>query len=377
MKHANDPQSPYQKANIWAVTNIKDWIKTGYNSGDRMATIVLSQALETVNKDFIRASKFENLKQSDYTIANLSFYAERPQIELQKAYDESLLTAKNRPQRLIDVKLEKEWLQHSTESLRNYQNIKADFKTDFRDQLKNFNKNSNIRTPQSPVLDVLEPSPSGTGNVTGNRLPNGKFAFTFDDGPHPEHTEAMINVLKKHGVHGTFFWQTQNLARYPKYSELAKKNGFNMASHSYSHQDLSLLLKKGQNKELEKEIDQAVDGFTKIVGQKPTMYRCPYGACGGNGSKIRTMIADQNMLHIFWNVDTKDWSQQDPNPTSIFNRARKQVDLLKRGIILFHDVHPQSVIATDMLIKYVKDNYKIEPLNKLIEESRGKEYYSP
>lgn len=371
LKHANDPQSPYHKANIWAVTNIKDWIKSGYNSGDQMATIVLSQAIETVNKDFVAANKLENFKQSDYTIANLSFYANRTDLELQTAYKQSLQLAKNRPLRLIDAKLEKEWSQFSASAFNQTLNVRKDFKNNLRDQIKKINKNSDIRTPQSEILDELEPSSSGKGNVTGNRFPSGKWAFTFDDGPDPEYTQGMMDVLKKHQVHGTFFWQTQNLVKYPKYSELALKNGFNRANHSYTHAQLTKQNAKG----LDKEINQAVNDFAKIVGEKPTLFRCPYGACGTNGSQIRTMIANQNMLHIFWNVDTLDW--QDKNATSIFNRAKKQVDLLKRGIILFHDVHPQSVIATDLLIAYMKEKYKIEPLNKLIEEARGKAYYSP
>ncbi len=371
LKHANDPQSPYQKANLWAVANIKDWIKSGYNSGDQMATIVLSQAIETVNKHFIAANKLENLKQSDYSIANLSFYANRSDLELQNAYKQSLHLSKNRPLRLIDAKLEKEWSRFSAGAFNKTLNIRQDFKNNLRDQIKKINKNSNIRTPQGEILDDLEPSPSGKGNVTGNRFPTGKWAFTFDDGPDPEHTQGMIDVLKKHQVHGTFFWQTQNLIKYPKYSEQALKNGFHRASHSYTHAQLTKQNANG----LDKEINQAVNDFAKIVGEKPTLYRCPYGACGPNGSQIRTMIAKQNMLHIFWNVDTLDW--QDKNANSIFNRAKKQVDLLKRGIVLFHDVHPQSVIATDLLISYMKEKYKIEPLNKLIEEARGKAYYSP
>lgn len=371
LKHANDPQSPYQKANEWAVKNIKDWIKSGYNSGDQMATIVLSQAIENVNKNFVAAHKLENLKQSDYTIANLSFYANKSGLELQNAYKQSLQLAKNRPLRLIDAKLEKDWTQFSSRAFNNTLNGRQEFKNNIRDQIKKVNKDSTVRTPQSGVLDELEPSATSKGNVTGNRFPNGKWAFTFDDGPDPVHTQGMFDVLKKHEVHGTFFWQTQNMVKYPKYSEIALKNGFHRASHSYTHVQLTKQNAKG----LDKEINQAVNDFAKVVGEKPTLFRCPYGACGPNGSQIRSMIANQNMLHIFWNVDTLDW--QDKNAQSIFNRSKKQVDLLKRGIVLFHDVHPQSVLATDLLIGYMKTKYKIEPLNKLIEEARGKAYHSP
>ncbi len=371
LKHANDSKSKYQQASTWAVENIKNWIKEGYNSNDKMATIFLAKSIESVNEDFVRSHQLQNLRQNDYKIANLSFYANRPDKELQIAYDESLRLAKNRPLRLIDAKLEKEWSQYSAQKFSKMQAVQLDFKKSFRDQLQNFNKNSNIRNPQAVALDELEPSPTGKGNVTGNRFPMGKFAFTFDDGPKPEHTQGMINVLKKHQVHGTFFWQIQNIIKYPDFSKQLFENGFHRASHSYTHPELLKLNSQG----LDKEINQASNDFATVVGEKPTLFRCPYGACGPNGSVVRTMIANQNMLHIFWNIDSLDW--RDMNPTSIFERCKKQADLLKRGIILFHDVHPQSVKATDMLIAYMKDKYKIEPLNKLIGESRGKPYHSP
>ena len=58
------------------------------------------------------------------------------------------------------------------------------------------------------------------------------------------------------------------------------------------------------------------------------------------------------MLHVHWNVDRLDW--QDKNPQSIFERSKKQIDLRGKGIVLFHDVHPQSVEAVKLLLPYMK-----------------------
>jgi len=43
----------------------------------------------------------------------------------------------------------------------------------------------------------------------------------------------------------------------------------------------------------------------------------------------------------------------------------------------FYDIHSQSVIASKKVIQYLKTKYKVEPLNKLIEESRGTPFYTP
>ena len=64
------------------------------------------------------------------------------------------------------------------------------------------------------------------------------------------------------------------------------------------------------------------------------------------------MIADLGMIHVFWNVDTLDW--QDKDPDSIVARAQKQMKTEGHGVILFHDIHPQSVIASKKLVEWTK-----------------------
>jgi len=228
----------------------------------------------------------------------------------------------------------------------------------------------NSRMPN--VIDVLEPSPGGTGHMTGNRVPENTWALTFDDGPHVNHTEGMYKVLAQHQVSGTFFWLSRNMKTYKSLVQQAKDLGFPRGSHSMSHANLPKLNAQG----LEFEITQAADVFESIVGQKPTLFRCPYGACGPMNSPIRQIIAKNNMLHIAWNVDTLDW--QDKNPQSIFERTRKQVELRGKGIILFHDIHQQSVDALKLLIPYMKSKkYKIDSLVNVISETRGKTFESP
>jgi peptidoglycan/xylan/chitin deacetylase (PgdA/CDA1 family) len=83
------------------------------------------------------------------------------------------------------------------------------------------------------------------------------------------------------------------------------------------------------------------------------------------------------MIHTSWNVDTLDW--QDRNANSIFERTKKQVDILGRGIILFHDIHPQSVQAVKLLIPYMKKvkDTQIKPLKSIISIVREKSFESP
>lgn len=348
LKHANTAGSQHQKSCQWIVANVKKWVDEAWKKGDKSAIITLAQHLNDVNVQV-------SLEQTKVKAPSFATYLNPTQTMIAEAYKRSKWLVANRQKTHLDSFIEKEWSEY-------LQNRSLEAEQEF------VNTNNSFRTPQA--LDELYPSPDGKGHVTGNRFPAGKWAMTFDDGPAPTHTQGMVNNLKNNGVHGTFFWQTQNVVKYPAIPQ-TKSELFSRASHSYTHANLP----KQSDAGLDKEINKAVTDFAKVVGEKPTMFRCPYGACGPSGSKIRQLIAKNNMLHIAWNVDTLDW--QDKNPESIFQRSKKQIDSLGRGIVLFHDIHPQSVIASDKVIKYLKTKYTIAPLHKLIEESRGKPYYTP
>lgn len=350
LESANDKSSPYNEKSREIVAKTGKWFSEGFANGDKGAVIQLAEHFEDVNDLVLNANKRAR-------VPSLKRYTSMSVEKRAKAATQSLKYALNRKKEGFDYFINKEW---------------NEFRED-RMQQKSFAfpEMYDVRTPQA--LDTLEPDPGPNGHVTGNRFPKGKWALTFDDGPHPTHTQGVLDMLKATGVHATFFWLSQNMIKYPQFAKKAGDAGYSRASHSFSHQNLPTLKPAALNH----EVNEALDEFQKVVGKPATLFRCPYGACGGNGSKIRQMIAGRNALEIFWNVDTLDW--QDKNPESVFQRAKKQVDVLGRGIILFHDIHPQSVIASKLLVEYIKTKpeLKVAPLKDLIGESRGKEYLSP
>lgn len=225
--------------------------------------------------------------------------------------------------------------------IRNVGYFKERFKIDkyLREVLSSFEKvkvaNENLK---------IFPSTTSAGNITGNGFPLNTWAMTFDDGPHQTRTPAMLEVLAKHNVKGTFFELAKNVNAMKELSLKVKAAGHEMANHSFTHAQLT----KVTDAALKYEIVDSTQVLTQVWGEPPKFFRTPYGA-GTNVEKIRKVIADQKMIHVFWNVDTLDW--QDKNPVTIVERARKQIDVLKKGVILFHDIHDQSVKATDLLLK--------------------------
>ncbi len=352
---ANDRGAEFHKASDWIIVNISDWLKDGVKKGHTLAIMNLSQHLDEINSKI--KGELQKNNQKVIRIPIFEKYYKLSAERLMSAQAQSLRISKDRKQTLLDSFTGKKWLEYKVE--RSIE-IPNEVKT-WRDQ---------SRTPQ--VLDNNYPDAGGAGHVTGNRFPANTWAITLDDGPHPTHTEGMFKVLRDAGMSGTFFWQTKNLLAFPHMSKRAKDLSMNRASHSYNHANLPKLGPAA----LKHEIVDAFDDFEKVVGQQPTLFRCPYGACGPMGSNIRKMIAGKNALHIAWNVDTVDW--QDKNAQSIFERTRKQIDVQKRGIILLHDIHPQSVEALKLITSYLANrNYAVKALPEIIGIVREKSYDSP
>jgi peptidoglycan/xylan/chitin deacetylase (PgdA/CDA1 family) len=222
------------------------------------------------------------------------------------------------------------------------------------------------------LKDALKfyPSTTSSGNVMGLIFPKNVWALTFDDGPNPVHTTNIVKNLSELGTKATFFWLAENVIRYQSVVDLVKESGFAMANHSWTHAQLT----KISDDELQKEVVQSTEVETKAYGEKPEFFRCPYGS-GNSVFKIRKLIADNGMIHVFWNVDTLDW--QDKDPDSIVERAKKQMLLEGHGVILFHDIHPQSVIASKKLVEWSKTFAKTEnevrwvTLPEIISEMNG------
>jgi len=215
-------------------------------------------------------------------------------------------------------------------------------------------------------------------NWIGSVLPNGSFAFTYDDGPHPEYTQKIVDTWTNAGLaKPAFFWLYKNTAKLDSIVKSVNQSNHNIGSHSYSHPDIGNLAKansaadlNGVNKQLfatqlksikdfntfktstlDAEITQPVRSLSQQIGKPVKYFRLPYGS-GVKNLLIGQYFQNLNVDHFFWRVDSLDW--QDKNPQSILDRVLAQMATTKKGIVLFHDIHPQSAQATQLLVNYLK-----------------------
>ena len=192
------------------------------------------------------------------------------------------------------------------------------------------------------------PHEGKTGNITGQEFPAKVWAITFDDGPDAEVSPIVVSKLKEKNLKATFFQLGQKVEKDPKTAKLIRDAGMEIASHSYSHK----LLTTVGGLTLEKEIKAATKEMEKGLQVDIKYFRLPYGI-GITTPNVRQQIADANLIHVVYNIDTLDWLAQTPD--MIVKRAKAMMKKTPRdsGILLFHDTNLRTVQASIELMNHV------------------------
>ncbi|MBC7386008.1 MAG: polysaccharide deacetylase family protein [Cryobacterium sp.] len=197
---------------------------------------------------------------------------------------------------------------------------------------------------------VFFPDAGKKGNVSGSNFPKGDWSLTYDDGPVSPHTEKNLENLKKNSYTATYFILSGNIGKNgrPDLALREQAAGHAVESHSFTHPQFA----KISDTDRHYQVEGAAARFKSVLGVLPRFFRLPYGQ-GLTVPAIRSIIANAGMVHVFWNVDTLDWQIKDPD--AVYAGTLKQMRANGRGVILFHDVHPQSVIASERVMRFIKD----------------------
>ncbi len=197
--------------------------------------------------------------------------------------------------------------------------------------------------------------------VWGYGIPDKTVVLTFDDGPHHRNTAAILDSLKKYDAKAYFFAVGKNIGKLnngsvklhkrSKQLKRAIKEGHILANHSFTHSLLTKLNKAQQQAEL----SNTNKLLTAITGQEIKDFRPPYGA---KNDQLLSVSKENGMRSVMWNIDSMDWG--DPIPASIVKRTMKELKKKKKGILLFHDIHKQTVQALPLLLAELKkEGYKV------------------
>lgn len=163
-----------------------------------------------------------------------------------------------------------------------------------------------------------------------------KIALTFDDGPHPQFTEKLLDGLKERGVHATFFVTGEHAELHPDVIKRMNEEGHVIGNHTYSHMQLT----EGNRETFKQELIKTNQILTNITGEEVLYVRPPYGTWD------KSFETELNMFPVLWNVDPLDWCSSDV--AGVVHKVLINAD--ENDIILMHDYYETSVTAALQIV---------------------------
>ena len=219
-------------------------------------------------------------------------------------------------------------------------------------------KGSFLTDPEEVIPPVVEEpaqpeeKPSETGRVSDPNKP--MVALTYDDGPSPTATNAILDVLEKYNAVATFYDVGYRVAQYPDVVKREAALGCEVGSHSYDHKDF----KKLSASQIQADVKQVNAAFAK-AGVKPTSFRPPYGNTNA------TVQANVPLPIVTWSVDTLDWKTR--NVDSIMKEV-KGAGNLDGKVILMHGIYDTTAQATAKLVPMLQEQgYQLVTVSELIQ----------
>lgn len=204
----------------------------------------------------------------------------------------------------------------------------------------------------------------------------GLVALSFDDGPDPEWTPKILDVLKAKHVPATFFVIGENAMPHPLLLNRIIDEGSEIGNHTFSHPNLAQVSAQGTRLELN-STQRLVEAYT---GRSLRLFRAPYFGDAEPTTPneiIPALVAQQNgYTNVGLQVDTEDW--QKPGVAAIVKAALDQVNTDNPAtagqIVLLHDGggdRAQTVAALPAIIDGLRaKGYTFVPVSRLAGLSR-------
>jgi peptidoglycan/xylan/chitin deacetylase (PgdA/CDA1 family) len=152
-------------------------------------------------------------------------------------------------------------------------------------------------------------------------------AITFDDGPHPHGTPAVLETLREHGARATFFLAGEQVERRPSLVAEIVAAGHRVELHCHRHRNQLRLTPRM----LIEDAERARALIEEAGGQGVADYRPPYGIFSGAGLRA---VRSRGWRPVLWSRWGRDWTRR-ATPDSITRRAA--AGAMPGDVMLLHD----------------------------------------
>ena len=192
-----------------------------------------------------------------------------------------------------------------------------------------------------------------------------RIALTFDDGPDSEATPLLLDVLKAHQAHATFFCVGRRAEANAAIVRRIVAEGHTLGNHSYSHHWWTNFLTK---KPLVREINRAQLVLSGLSGLSPKYYRSPMGLANPH---LAPALRETGLKLIAW--DVRPFDRGLPAETMVNRIAGTEKGTGSAGdgsIVLLHDGGASSVnlasAVTEMIKRFQAGGYSFVSLDELL-----------
>lgn len=204
---------------------------------------------------------------------------------------------------------------------------------------------------------------------TGGALP-GRVAITFDDGPDPEWTPQILDILRKHHAHATFFVLGANAENEPSLLRRIVAEGHELGSHTFTHGNLAMM----PDSQIKLELNATQRVIQNATGRSTVLFRPPYDADSRPEelAQLRPLQVAQNLgyLTVLERIDPQDWDL--PGTEEIIRRVQASVS--EGTVLLLHDAggtRKQTVEALPKILDFfARQGVKVVSIADLLGTTR-------
>ena len=212
---------------------------------------------------------------------------------------------------------------------------------------------------------VYYPNAPLFGRAIGRGPRRGRSLYlTFDDGPNPDATEAILDTITAESVPAAFFLVGDHVRRFPNPARRAAKLGHEIGNHTQHHVKLHF---RGPRR-VRAELEQAHDTIASVTGLRPRAFRAPHGY---RNPFVTSAARRLGYRVVGWTFGV--WDSDRPPAPEIRRRVRAK--LRPGAIILLHDgdgydPHGDRRQTADALPGIIRDaraeGYEFRPLGELL-----------
>jgi peptidoglycan/xylan/chitin deacetylase (PgdA/CDA1 family) len=186
-------------------------------------------------------------------------------------------------------------------------------------------------------------------------LTDKEVVLTFDDGPWPGNTPAVLKALDDECTKALFFPIGKHATYHPEILRQVLAQGHTIGAHTWSHANLNS--KKMTEQQAKDEVEKGFSAVKMALGTAPSpFFRFP--ELQHNPSTM-TYLGTRNIAMFSCDLDSFDY-KRDSNADKIVNTVMTKVDKLGKGIILMHDFQKHTAEALPTLLRRLKaGGYKV------------------